>query len=95
LTKKLLLRTVAIGSFFAALSASIYFEFDFSKRMPRQPDPETARTYPVYVNHGYRVFVTESELSQMNTVNHILLPATAIGIAALVWYERCSRSRGR
>jgi hypothetical protein len=59
------LRAVIVGlvvAFFATMGAYFYIQMQWSRAMPKQPDPVAGRTHELTLNHGYRVFVSEREL---------------------------------
>jgi hypothetical protein len=71
-----------VVGFFATIAAHWYLHIQWSRVMPKQPDSISGRTHEVTVNHGYRVFVTESELRRKTILARYGLPLALAGFAA-------------
>jgi hypothetical protein len=55
-----------------SIGADIYVRFHYAEVMPRVPQPETGRVYPVPAQGGGTVYVTEGEFKRREFVRYKL-----------------------
>jgi len=60
------------GAFLASVAFSVYLHIHYAFDMPRHPDPIAGRIFPVTVNHGYRVYVTQHEKSRLSFAENLM-----------------------
>jgi hypothetical protein len=52
------------GAVLASVAYLIYLDMHYFIDTPRNPDPIAGRVFPLTVNHGYLVYVTQEERSR-------------------------------
>ena len=69
--KSVLLGLVVIMGLLS-ISADLYIRFHYAAAMPRAPQPETGRIFPVPAQYGGTVYVTQAELKRREFVRYDL-----------------------
>src|SRR5579862_739881 len=82
---KIVLIGFAGGISLFTLAASIYIPFHYAAVMPRSPQPETGRIYPIKAQYEVLVYVNQQELERRNFVKYDLTSLTAISGLLLFW----------
>ena len=89
------------GTGLVTLAAGIYIPFHYAAVMPRSPQPETGRIYPMKAQYQVVVYVNKRELDRWDFVKYDLLSASAVGAFVLFflgtrlgWFERRTRLGG-
>jgi hypothetical protein len=59
-----------VVSVFSSILAFTYIHISYGTSMPRTPQPDAGRIYPLSVNHGTKVYVNRKELDRANFVVH-------------------------
>jgi len=80
--KKVVVRTAAIIGMLSLLYAA-YLYFDYTARMPSQPQQQTGRTYPVVLK-GRTVYTTRTEQRRYYAAHYIFF-ASVITVGAMSW----------
>ncbi|MDR3763668.1 MAG: hypothetical protein P4M01_06175 [Acidobacteriota bacterium] len=60
------------------VAANIQLQIDYTKSMPRSPQPSTGRIYPVDVSHDVHRYVTQQELTHSQVVQLGLYPLALV-----------------
>lgn len=63
---------------FLTLASSFYIGFRYSVVMPRSPQPETGRIYPMRFKGAGTVYVNRDELGRSDFVEYRLMPLFAV-----------------
>jgi hypothetical protein len=97
IAKLALIGIVGAASFFT-LAANVYVRFHYAAVMPRSPQRETGRIYPIPAQYGGVVYVNKRELDRRDFVRNDLATACAVGGILLFflgtragWFERNKR----
>jgi hypothetical protein len=80
--RKALIVQLLVGVFSSVL-AFAYIHMSYDASMPRTPQPENGRVYPLRVNHGTRVYVNQQELDRANFVFHDVFILGVLSVLAL------------
>lgn len=73
------------------LAAMIYIPFHYAAVMPRSPQPETGRIYPIKAQYEVVVYVNKQELDRRDFVKYDLTTVTAV--SGLLLFFLGNRSR--
>jgi len=101
-----LLRQVLSGLFFIAVcstgSAELYIRFHYAAVMPRAPQPETGRIYPIPAQYGGIIYVNECDLKRRDFVDNTMGSATGVIVVLLIvagisfgWFKEDEEARKR
>jgi hypothetical protein len=60
------------------VAAAIYIRFDYAAVMPRSPQPESGRVYPIKAQYGGVVYVNERELERYDFIKYDLMTVSAV-----------------
>jgi hypothetical protein len=85
-----------------SIGADLYVRFHYAAAMPRTPQPETGRIYPVPAQYGGTVYVTQAELKRREFVRYdmtyifggTLVLYACVG-SALGWWPVSLRAKNR
>ena len=67
----LIMMTMVSGS--AAVFGNLYIRFHYATVMPRSPEPETGRIYPIAALYGGVVYVSQKEIKYRDFAEHELV----------------------
>jgi hypothetical protein len=87
LLKRIIIALLIIGVFASILSFA-YIHMSYGASMPRTPQIESGRVYPLTVNHGTRVYVTQQELERANFVFHKVFLLGVCCVLALAFVKQ-------
>ena len=88
--KKILIVTL-LTIFFVSLALGIYLNYHYAYNMPRNPQPEFAREYPLNV-HGTIVYLTKQESTRLDCLYAIMMFSGLGGAALYIISKRRSRA---
>jgi hypothetical protein len=71
---KTVFSTYLVALCFLTLFSALYIEFHYSAVMPRNPQPETGRIYPMWFKSGGTVYVNQKERDRSDFVEYRLMP---------------------
>ena len=98
---KIVLICLLGGTSLFTLAASIYIPFHYAAVMPRSPQPETGRIYPIKAQYGVVVYVNKKELDRRDFVRYYLTSVCGVGGllffflgTRLGWFKRGTRFGG-
>lgn len=76
------LRTAVLALCLATISftglSALYIRFHYAEVMPRSPQPETGRIYPMPAQYGGTVYVSRAELDRSDFVKYRLEPISGV-----------------
>jgi RHS repeat-associated protein len=67
--------------FFVALGRGIYLEMSYAARLPRIADPSSGRIHQISVQHGTRVFASNSEVADLQRSEFLWPSAWSLALA--------------
>jgi cell division protein YceG involved in septum cleavage len=73
---------------FASVLTCAYIHISYGSSMPRTPQPEVGRIYPLRVNHGTLVYVNRQELDRANFVFHPVFLFGMCSVLALAFIKQ-------
>jgi hypothetical protein len=76
---RIILIALVAGSGLVTLAGTIYVRFEYAAVMPRSPQPETGRIFPMAAQYGVVVYVSKQELYFRDFLEYDLGPASAVG----------------
>jgi hypothetical protein len=86
-------RRIAIGVLVVGITVVVswggYVDYSYSVSMPRQPQTQTGRIYPLSVDHGTIVYVTQQELAYDAFVSRVEISLGAFLIVSLASVKLC------
>jgi hypothetical protein len=71
---KTVVTTYLVALCFLTVISGLYIEFHYSAVMPRSPQPEAGRIYPMWFKSGGTVYVNRKERDRSDFVNYRLMP---------------------
>ena len=81
---EILLTGLLLAVAFTTITASFYIEFRYPAVMPRSPQPENGRVYPMkFKGHG-TVYVDKKELDRSDFVEYRLMPL--FGVSMMLYF---------
>jgi len=66
---------------FVTISANLYVRFHYAASMPRSPQPESGRVYPIPAQYGGTVYINKVELDRRSFVEDVLTSIFGISMA--------------
>lgn len=90
------------GMSFLTLTSMLYVSIHYAAVMPRSPQPETGRIYPIKAQYEVVVYVNKQELRYRDFVKYDLITVTAVsGLllfflgTSLGWFKKRPRLGGK
>ena len=95
---KIVVMGLVCGTVLSSLVANTYIPFRYAAVMPRSPQSETGRIYPITAQYGAVVYINKQELDRFNFVRYDLAILSGIGMLVLFllgthlgWFPRRTR----
>jgi hypothetical protein len=83
---KLVLMGVVGATCLFTITSNVYIRFHYAAVMPRSPQPENGRIYPLPAQYGGVVYVNKQELDRRNFVRNDLGSACALSGILLFFF---------
>lgn len=77
-TFRVLVKLVFVSSILIPLFSELYITVHYAEVMPRSPEPQTGRTYPMNAQYGGTIYVSRAELDRRDFVRYKLDPISGV-----------------